>query len=388
MKLNRFIPLFFVLVISLIALTPTTAQSISTMLPLDGTIEHYVSTDMLSRRYEFQALQDKSLFLLVVSNDYSNAPAVVVSDAVTSENIATAKMGVSAMCLRFGPSSEHYMMNVSADHPAGAQWYGIALANGEPDEIICPAEFVNQFASSLAMAGKPLTLGSGVTPGTGDCTASSATTGNVDVHLGNDLTTPIFNTVGVDTLAPVLGAVSDTGLLLLDTGDGYGFASSGLLAISGNCTSVPIISVDDSVINGTGGLINIGDILKPDTNIGGLDPDALTNLDQLVPADLMSLLNVETDGSANGNNVGLDLGSGDENSLLNVNGSGSAEGDSANAGISIVSGGEEIISIGSGASPEVPAVPAVPVVPAIPAIPVIPTASPVCLNALGIPIGC
>lgn len=376
MKLNRFIPLFFVLVISLIALTPTTAQSVSTMLPLGGTIEHYVSTDMLSRRYEFQALQDKSLFLLVVSNDYSNAPAVVVSDAVTSENIATAKMGVSAMCLRFGPSSEHYMMNVSADQPAGAQWYGIALANGDPNEIMCPAEFVNQFASSLAMAGKPLTLGSGVTPGSGDCTASSATDGSVDVHLGSDLTTPIFNSVGVDTLAPVLGTVSDTGLLLLDTGDGYGFASSGLLAISGNCSNVPIISVDDSVINGTGGLIDLGDILKPDTNIGGLDPDALTNL---------NLLNVETDGSANGNNVGLDLGSGDENSLLDINANGSAEGDGANAGISIGSGGEEIISIGSGASPEVPAVP---VVPAIPAIPVIPTASPVCVNALGIPIGC
>ncbi|MFN8452792.1 MAG: hypothetical protein U0521_30325, partial [Anaerolineae bacterium] len=321
MKLNRVIPLFFVLVISLIALTPTTAQSVSTMLPLGGTIEHYVSTDMLSRRYEFQARQDKSLFLLIVSNDYSNAPAVVVSDAVTNENIATARMGVSAMCLRFGPSSEHYLMNVSADQPAGAQWYGIALANGEPDEIMCPAEFVNQFASSLALAGKPLTLGSGVTPGTGDCMASSATNGNVDVHLGNDLTTPIFNTVGVDTLAPVLGSIPDTGMVGLDMGDGYGFASGSLLAVSGNCTDVPVVSVVDSVINGTGGLIDLGDILKPDTNIGGLDPDALTSLVPDTLSDL-NLLNVETDGSANGSNVGLDLGSGDENSLLDIGASG------------------------------------------------------------------
>lgn len=369
MKSLRLIFLICASVASILMISPVAAQQISTPLPVGGVLQQFVDTATRSRQYRFDARADESVFLLVVSDDYEDAPAIVISDAITNENIATAKTAVSAICMRFGPGGESYTMNISAENPDGLQWYGVALTSGDPSELSCPQELVNTFIDGFSAAKNGLTLGNGLNMSNVNCNASSGANVGVNVRSGNNSTAPIIGSVQVDSLVPVVGVTPDAErLLVVLPGGSYGFASGNILAISGDCSTVPTVTVDNTTVNGTDNLLDLNGLINPDTNVGGLDTEAITDLTGLDTSDAtnLNLLNVDTNGSAEGNDFDVNLGQNEGNALIEVNSDTNANGGSGGSILDINAAGNDVVDANGSAD----------------------GSTNTCINALGIEIIC
>jgi hypothetical protein len=233
-------------------------------------------------------------------------------------------MGVSGMCLRIAPGTERYTLNVAANAPQQQQWYGILLTQGEPTDMMCPDDLLSSFGDFFSGSGSALngggllSLGSGFAGLQSDCQASSGVIGNVNVRSAADQTAPIIDQIPVDATVPVLGSVGD--FLLLDVNGTPGFALAPALAISGDCSQTALVTVNADEVSPTDGLIDLSQILRPDTNVGGLDPDAL---DLTSLTDSLGGLNLDAVADSDQSGGGFSLS--DDTSGLNLDVDGSAD---------------------------------------------------------------
>lgn len=353
MRLKTFSLLFITIVTGVLIFQPVAAQDIFVSLPTGSALQDYVDTADLSNWYRFDARDDQSLFLLIVSADYDNAPALVISDARTNENIATAHMGVNGMCLRFAPGSASYTLNIAADNPIHAQWYGILMETGAPTEMFCPESMRGAFASGFggsAMTSNP-NSGTGQDGGTlildenlntdSGCIVSSGVNVGVNVRSLNSLDAPIVGRIGVNSLVPVIGSTADHQWLAVNMNNTPGFASSGILAVSGNCAAIPVVTVATNSVIDTGSRIDLTSFINMDTNVGGIDADTALAAGDTELLDVVADVSLD-DGVSDssplnlGGNVSLDAGNGTTaNVEISTSATQSSNGSGGGAGVCV-----------------------------------------------------
>ena len=331
-----------VLLVTGLFVLPAAADGEALFLPVGQAVQQSVSMSNLSRSYKFSARQNESIFLLAVSQDYENAPSITVSRDLTNENIASVKHAVSGMCLRIAPGTDAYTMNISADFSNGAQGiegYGLMLMPGDPTEMNCPNDAMSALSDFTAMTSLldtdginvPVNLTTGgttvvvVPPGiiSSDptCYAGSGVNVGVNVRALDNLSARILGNIRLNTQVPVLATMSDNNWLLVNLNGNPGFASSNVLAISGNCTSIPVISLGGNGGNEvipTGGFSDLGLYIQAYTGI--VNADVSLNGNGLNVNANTSILDANASLNNNGLNVNVNSSILDANASLNNNG--------------------------------------------------------------------
>ncbi|MCA9903514.1 MAG: hypothetical protein KC547_06635 [Anaerolineae bacterium] len=251
-----FIVLVTLLLLSLLHMTAA-AQTAPAALPLGEIIQEFVNETQMSHQYAFSALDHEPIFLLAASQDYEAPLNVVLSNQLTTENVMMAKLNVSGMCLRIVPGDTNYVLNIAAQNPQQAQWYGLLLTTSEPDTIACSEENFGLLATMATTADGALGINRNIDVSNTSCLAVANTEAGITIQTStaND---PLAG-IGVDINASVavIGSVDAQALLLINANGTIGFVPRADVSVSGNCTAIPVVTIVGNIITGTESLIDL-----------------------------------------------------------------------------------------------------------------------------------
>lgn len=149
MNVKRGLLVLFALVVAALALVPVGAQQAIVPFPVGQPLLQNVNVSQLSRSYQLNGVQDKSLFLLALSQDYNNTPAIMLTDNMTNRTMAMINLDVSGMCLRIAPGTGTYTLTVTNQNAPLTQFYGLMLMQDEPDTFACQDEAMYNLAEAL-----------------------------------------------------------------------------------------------------------------------------------------------------------------------------------------------------------------------------------------------
>jgi hypothetical protein len=355
MNARKVLPVLTLLVVASLFVTPLLAQEAIFQLAPGFTIRQAVDAQQQSQQYHIAGRTDASVFVLLASQDYTNAPAVTLTNDASNMAIAELRLAVSAMCLRLAPGSDTYTLSVSADHPQSPQGYALLLLQGDPNAMMCSNAMLESLAIGTggAGAGNVIRIGSQVGSGSGDGDGSGTGNGGTSgtdgttclatsdalVKVSDSNATPI-GAIDMGNSAPVLGTISGNDWLLVNSDGVAGLAPRSSVNLDGDCSNVSTFALDgDQAILfgdpvdlgafglGTGRLLDLnGDgILDTDSNGDGLldvdlDRDGVldvdTNGDGILDADL------DGDGVLDTNGLRIDTDFNDSGLNADVNRSG------------------------------------------------------------------
>jgi hypothetical protein len=260
MKARSIFPVFLFLVVASLLITPVAAQETIFQLSPGFTIRQAVDAEQQSQQYHIAGMMDASVFVLLTSQDYTNAPAVTLTNDANNMAIAEMRLAVSAMCLRLAPGSNTYTLSVSADHPQSPQNYALLLLQGDPDAMMCSGEMLESLALGAggAGAGTVIRIGSQVGGGTGNgggngsggdggsgaggngnCVATSDTL----IKVSDANATPI-GAIDMGDSVPVLGAISGNDWLIVNSDGIAGLAPRDGVSLEGDCSNVSAFVLD------------------------------------------------------------------------------------------------------------------------------------------------
>ena len=349
MNIKRIFSVIFLLTIGcFIIFSQVSAQQVIIPFEVGQRLIHNVSNIQNTRTYQITELQESSVFILAVAQDYTSSPAITLLDQETNRIAGMMNLDVSGMCLRLAPGNGGYTLTVVAeDAAAEAQIYGLELLEDEPTAFSCNDLEMANLASATNAATLDSTnanlatlFGDGSLSdndgnnGSNNPVGCQATSGssivNVNVRSLADQSSSIVGNIGVGEIVPVLGVVDGTDFLMVEDGDTVGFASYDVIQLGGNCSDMPLVEVNGSSMHDTGDTIDLGnlpilgetDLLDPVLDTGATDDLGDAFLDADVGEDSVdaqantggnNLLNVELD-----DNSATAQGGTDDYNLLDV----------------------------------------------------------------------
>lgn len=275
MNIKRIILFVIVSLLSILLIMPATAQQIVTPFHVGQTLLQNVNGDQMSRQYQIGGLPNDSLFLLALSQDYSNSPTISLTDNASNRTVAMMQMAISGMCLRIAPGTGSYTLSVTNQNPPTTQIYGLMLMQDSPTAFSCNEAAMGSLESAVSGASAASTTlidasffeneGTAGDNGSiggdidGGCAATSVSTAQgIEVHALDSVNAPVIQIVGTGETVPVLGAVDGSAWLLIDNGGVLGFAPASSVTIGGECANVPLITINGNTVRGTGEFLNIG----------------------------------------------------------------------------------------------------------------------------------
>jgi hypothetical protein len=291
-----------------------------------------------SQQYQITGQSNASVFVLLASEDYTNAPAVTLTNDANNMAIATLRLAVSAMCLRLAPGTETYTLSVSADHPQAPQNYALLLLQGDPNAMICSDEMLNRLASGAGTGGSStvIRIGSEIGDGSGSGTDGDDSGGSGGSGSGgsgcvatsdalvkvSDSNASSIATIDAGSPAPILGTISGNDWLLVNSGGVAGLAPRASVNLDGDCSSVSTFILDGDQAVDLGRTIDLGMLgfgtgrLLDFDGDGILDTDGLLDLNGDGILGTGELIDVNGDGLLNVNDL-LDI---DGDGIFDTNG--------------------------------------------------------------------
>lgn len=369
MKAKRYILFVSIVVFCSLVFSSVGAQQVATPFPVGEMLLQNVNASEMVRNYQFRGLEQESLFLLAVSQDYTNTPQITLTDNSTNRTMAMVQVGISGMCLRIAPGVETYTLSMTNANPPTTQFYGLLLLRNLPTVFTCDEDAMSNLANAVNGAsessgslfetissdGSDGASNNPVNPnnpgGTGCEVMSASLTQGVNIRALTDIQSPIISNLRVGNIIPVNGIVEARDWLLVNNSGASGFVSRVAVEMGGDCSQVPVVAIEGSAVVNTGVTSNLGVFV----NLEAGSTNASLNVDATV-------------GGEDGINVGANVNAGTGGVEANVN-----VGDSTIANIGV--------NVGDEAAPIIEA--------EVPAIETeVSVGSKTCVIILGVPIIC
>jgi hypothetical protein len=213
-------------------------QSLALGQPLTGT----VSAESAHQLYSFLGSETEVL-LVTVTNTTQNAiagPVVLLKDAGTQETLGAFSSRLAGGRFRIPPGLADYRVQVSHSGAPNAETFTICLESETGDSPRCPGGTTQpQTFPTIAPITAVPTISLPPLPTTGPCVVASATGGSVNIRSGPNTTYSIVGQLAGAGTAPVVGRLPDYSWYQINSSGIYGWISSSVVRVGGQCAGVP-----------------------------------------------------------------------------------------------------------------------------------------------------